>query len=353
MSAFLGVLIVIGKILLVILCIILFLVCLVLFVPVRYHVVTEGDSTKGPSVSADIRLSWLLHLIVYDISIRKGIPGEADGTKKDMRICGISPSQVLRKRAQKQRDKVREKKKEQLEQIKEQDPEKYEEMRENALRKKQLKEEERKRKIEEAEAARRAEEQALLEAADRREKLKLYVKMRLGVVRRAIIAGDQTLRAAFAWVLYGITVITTSSGYIFWRFSDILMQIRDFRDKVWTITGFATDPRTQSALALVIEKLKKLILHILPRKASGQVDFDLGDPCSTGQALAAVSAFFPIYGGRVRVNPVFGEELYADGNLDLKGRLFVFYVIYHVLTFLLNKDVRYVYHFYKESKEAL
>ncbi|MBP3912921.1 MAG: hypothetical protein J6D14_00745 [Lachnospiraceae bacterium] len=352
MSTFLGVLIVIGKILLVILCIILLLVCLVLFVPFRYHIVTDGDSTKGPSVRADIRLSWLLQLIAFDISVRKGIEGEADGMKKELLICGISPSRVMKNRAQKKKEKTKEKKKEQLEQIKEEDPQKYEELRENALRKKQQKEEERKRKIEEAEAAKKAEAEALQEARDRKEKLKLYAKMKLGVLRRAIIAGNQTIRVAFAWVIYGITVITSSSGYIFSMFSDFLGKVREFRDKVWTITGFATDPRTQTALALLLDKVKKLLLHLLPKKASGQVDFDCGDPCTTGQVLAAVSAFFPVYGGRVRINPGFGDVFYADGNLDLRGRLFVFYVIYQVLTLILNKNVRYVYHFYKESKEA-
>ena len=88
MSVVLSILKIIGIILLVILCVVLALLLIVLFVPFRYraHVVMEErgpDAGAIDGLSASAGVSWLLHLISYEVRF------EDKKLAKGLKIFGI------------------------------------------------------------------------------------------------------------------------------------------------------------------------------------------------------------------------------------------------------------------------
>ena len=184
MSTILFILSIIGRILLVILCIILVLLALILLVPVRYRVDFSGE--KG-LVDADVGVSWLLKFLMADAHVHKtfgdgaegaegaesasdahAAPGaktaaQAETVKIDIRICGISPAVLRRKRSERQIAKLKAQKKKQLDTIKAKDPERYQQMKEEARLKKEARAQEKARLAAE-EAARKEQEKAEIAA---------------------------------------------------------------------------------------------------------------------------------------------------------------------------------------------
>ena len=71
---------------------------------------------------------------------------------------------------------------------------------------------------------------------------------------------------------------------------------------------------------------KKGIRHFLPKKFSGDVAFGFDDPAMTGQTLAAVSAFMPLFNDRLSVEPDFTEARF-EAALTVSGRIYAFHFL--------------------------
>lgn len=71
---------------------------------------------------------------------------------------------------------------------------------------------------------------------------------------------------------------------------------------------------------------KKGIRHFLPKKFSGDVAFGFDDPSMTGQTLAAVSVFMPLFNDRLSVEPDFTEARF-EAALTVSGRIYAFHFL--------------------------
>ena len=109
------------------------------------------------------------------------------------------------------------------------------------------------------------------------------------------------------------------------------------------------DERHAAALRTLWELVIKLLKHILPRKIRGNVKFGFEDPATTGDVLVYVSLFYPMYYRSVKLVPVFNENIML-ADLDIKGRIGIYYLIYIVLKLYLDKNIMRLYSLYKKKK---
>ncbi|MDO4803229.1 MAG: hypothetical protein Q4A32_00215 [Lachnospiraceae bacterium] len=140
-------------------------------------------------------------------------------------------------------------------------------------------------------------------------------------------------------ILEAFSGILDKSGNIFGK-------INRLGTKASNILDFLDDERTQEVLGLIKKQIFRLFRHILPKELNGYLNFGLGDPYMTGRTLATACVFYPLYGRTFRLDPDF-EEMVFNGKANLKGRIYLFYILFMVLTILLNKNTRYVFHYIK------
>lgn len=135
------------------------------------------------------------------------------------------------------------------------------------------------------------------------------------------------------------------------KLDKIFRKIGGICRKIGAFADFFFDEKVQAFLSEIIGLVKKLIGHVLPKKLKGYVRFGLDDPGRMGRVLAAVAPFYPKYGKTFSVQPDF-EDLVFEGNAELKGRVYLFYVAYIGLRAILNRNLKYVIRQFKKLKEV-
>lgn len=357
MGIFLGILAVIGRILLVILGIVVLLLLLILFAPVRYRARAAGH---GKEIQADATVTWLLHLLTLDVSYRKENEkndADPDTAKKPsvsvrFRIFGIDPAEVKKKRAAKAKSRRKEKKKQTISRIKQEDPERYERLKAEAQQRREEREAAARRIQEEA----REREQRAAAAAKEAEQKKQHVRAlalrawrSMNKVYRISSAVFAAISKIFNILIDGIVFLAGLPARAAEMIGHIAEKIADIIGKAVRWETFLTDPRVTGAVARLLGDVKKALGHLLPKDMSGEVAFGFSDPGTTGEVFAAVSAFYPKYGGRVRINPDFGGETKLVFDLSMRGRVYLFYILFLAIHVIIDKNVRYAFSWLKQE----
>lgn len=92
---------------------------------------------------------------------------------------------------------------------------------------------------------------------------------------------------------------------------------------------------------ILTNKVIKLIKHIWLDIKEADVTFSLGEPDTTGYLTAALSMMPFIYGKKKHFEPDFSSEKpYFRGYIVIDGRLFLYYVLYIVISLFANKESR-------------
>ena len=104
---------------------------------------------------------------------------------------------------------------------------------------------------------------------------------------------------------------------------------------------FLQDPRTQAAIGLVLDKVKFLIRHILPTRMYGRLRAGFEDPSLTGKMLAFFGMTYPLHRNNVKVTPVFENRTVIDGEVIIKGRIYLIVVAAAAVRIILSKNVRF------------
>jgi len=98
--------------------------------------------------------------------------------------------------------------------------------------------------------------------------------------------------------------------------------------------------KNKSLLMKMLEKVKKIIVHVLPRKISGYFKFGFEDPSVTGQVLEILAVFYPLYKDDFKIIPMFYDEI-VEVDISFKGRLRILYAAYiGLLLWLNNKKIK-------------
>ena len=107
-------------------------------------------------------------------------------------------------------------------------------------------------------------------------------------------------------------------------------------EKVKDIHYIITNDENKLVFMKMLEKVKKIIVHVLPRKISGYFKFGFEDPSVTGQVLEILAVFYPLYKDDFKIIPMFYDEI-IEVDISFKGRLRIFYAAYIGLLLWLNK----------------
>ena len=337
MAILLTILKVIGIILLVILGIVLLLICLVLFVPVRYRIRGRFDDEEKRGTAT---VSWLLHAI----SVTAGY-GAGEGVVKDLRVFGIP---VL-----KLKEKLSGRKKKQNKKDTGDPPEGDPAEEHDAA----AAEEESPKGEGSAGREAAAEEQPGSGTGLPEEEPEADEAVpegppppRVPPAERANALIRKIWEAAFSVFIQVITSIWQIPGKIVEVLTGVFDKITGILGTVSLWRNFLEDEHTAALLDLVLADLGKILGSLLPRKMKGEIHFGLGDPFRTGEVLAALSALYPMYGGRLVIDPDFEEKRFS-GYLDGRGRLFLFRIVWIAAALWFNKNTKFVLKRYKKLKE--
>lgn len=124
--------------------------------------------------------------------------------------------------------------------------------------------------------------------------------------------------------------------------SKIPLTIRRIYDKIDWYRQFFEYPRTKEAVSLVLDRSKKLMHHIFPKKIKGKVTFGSEDPSITGTALAVLGMTMPFHKNRVEIVTVFDNQNILEGNIKIKGRIYGFVPVKMLAELYFNKNIKYI-----------
>ena len=124
--------------------------------------------------------------------------------------------------------------------------------------------------------------------------------------------------------------------FSFAKICDKLKGIREFvqEKKMWL-----EDEKNQASLKLLYRQIKRLLVHLWPRKGRCTVTFGFDDPYTTGQVLQAASLIYPFYHRQLFLYPVFDEKI-LDAEGSLRGRIRLSVILWLVLQVLFDGHTR-------------
>ena len=97
---------------------------------------------------------------------------------------------------------------------------------------------------------------------------------------------------------------------------------------------------------------KKVLQHIAPKKWRGYIHFGMKNPADTGKVLGLFGVFGGIIGILPDIQPDFEKEVF-EGKVQLKGRMYSFYLIRLLILVWKNKEVRRFVNNIKKVREEL
>ena len=107
----------------------------------------------------------------------------------------------------------------------------------------------------------------------------------------------------------------------------------DMFDRLWNSHAF------QEAFAFLKKRLIQLLRAILPRKFQAHAHIGTGDPASVANILAVYGILYPAHRGNLTIDPDFEDKVY-DGSFNLKGRIFLFRILFLLMTCYFDQNVR-------------
>ena len=111
------------------------------------------------------------------------------------------------------------------------------------------------------------------------------------------------------------------------------------------IIQFLDRDYVQRTIKRAFKIIKRLFGTVKPKKSKGYLRLGLGSSADTGMILGKISAFYPLYGRWLEIDPDFYNKV-IEANLDLKGRIYLFRIVGPAIRLLLTRD------FWKTKKLA-
>ena len=281
----LNILKIIGIILASILGILLLIIFVVLFCPIRYHVFgTERYNNHGNDSNITVKVSWLLHLICFDVSInpnvsmylrvlfykkKLGDKQNSDKENPDKENTDTNDSETATSESDEIENSKEENSKEENSTEDDECPENESVISENTD------------KIKNSDNANSAE------SSEKLEKLK----------------------------------------QIFFKIKNII-----------------NNPIYKEAIIKIKNELINLLKAIIPYKLFLKARFSTGSPDTTGIALG-ILAMFPIgYQNRWKIEPDFeSDNAFIDSSFDIKGKIYFYKVLAIAIRLLIDKNCRRLY----------
>lgn len=119
----------------------------------------------------------------------------------------------------------------------------------------------------------------------------------------------------------------------------VCASISHIRQYIEKFQAVLQNPENQYTFQLVWRQVKKLMIHLRPRKAKANITFGFDDPYTTGQVLSAASIGYVWYGEQIQITPVFDEAI-IEGEGSFQGRVRIGTILFLGLRIFLNKNFR-------------
>lgn len=303
---------IIGIILLVLIGLILLAAAVILLVPIRYH----GEGAREEKIlSGNVKLTWLLHMISASASLSE------DGTK--ITVCLFGKTIYPKSKAKKMPKQEAPKKSEKSEKPKQQSDTVSKEVATIYEPQKPIQELPKKEKkiADEAQEAKKMDEpeSEKKQQSQKEKSARPDVKSKFEAIKQKLLAVKE-------------------------KFIDSKAGIQKIKNKIDYWKNLLTSDPVKEAMGFLWKKTKGLLHHILPRRMTGRIHFGFEDPSKTGKTLAYFSMLYPFTKENLVIEPEFEtEELILEGDIAFRGRIRLGYLVYVVLSVVLNKNIRRQY----------
>lgn len=121
------------------------------------------------------------------------------------------------------------------------------------------------------------------------------------------------------------------------KISDKMKEIKNLKDK---IVGFLTAENHKKAFQKLLKELLRLLKKLKPKKLKANVEFGFEDPYKTGSILAYLSMLYPFYGDNINIVPDFTEQV-LKGNVFIKGYIRISYMVSMGIRLILDRNIRF------------
>lgn len=112
-----------------------------------------------------------------------------------------------------------------------------------------------------------------------------------------------------------------------------------------------SDTHNQNAIKLIFKEIGVLLKSVRPRKIKGYLHIGSDDPATEGQILMYLSLFYPMFHGRIIVEPEFDINV-TEGELYLRGRALIVVVLAIAWKLFFDKEVKRLIKKYKMINDA-
>ncbi len=107
--------------------------------------------------------------------------------------------------------------------------------------------------------------------------------------------------------------------------------------KIDHVEQFLEKPFVQKTFKRVLKIIKRLFGTIKPKKSKGYLRLGLSSAASTGEMLGRLARIYPLYGRWLEIEPDFYHKV-IEGNVDIKGRIYLFRIVGPALRLLISRD---------------
>lgn len=121
------------------------------------------------------------------------------------------------------------------------------------------------------------------------------------------------------------------------KISDKIKEIKNLKDK---IVGFLTAESHKKAFQKLLKELLRLLKKLKPKKLKANVEFGFEDPYKTGSILAYLSMLYPFYGDNINIVPDFTEQV-LKGDIFIKGYIRISYMVSMGIRLILDRNIRF------------
>ena len=107
--------------------------------------------------------------------------------------------------------------------------------------------------------------------------------------------------------------------------------------KIDHVLQFLDRDYVERTIERALKIVKRLFGTIKPKKSKGYLHMGLKSSADTGMMLGKIAAFYPMYGRWLTIEPDFYNKV-IEGELDIKGRIYLFRVVGPALRMVLTRD---------------
>lgn len=320
-SLLLSILKILGIILLVLLGIVLLVVLLVLFVPLRYTLEAKRQEESEEAFSVKAKAAWLLHLI----NVHARYPQTPYLRARILCFTVFST------------DKKSDGETEEKGEAEEPSPKASSKKTEKAAGKEQAAAEEGKQTDDKASSE--SVKEALSEKGEntefRQEKIPEEIP-------------EEESEEDSPTILKFLKRILSIIKNIRYTISKICDKIKHIVKNIRYYLAIIKSDAFKRAFGVCKGQVWKLLYSIRPRKIRGSILIGTGDPASTGQVFAIYGILYPLLGEQIAVTPDFERKVLA-GELFVKGKVTVFWLVKAAWIIYFNKDLRRIIKMFKRE----